>query len=241
MGRPSKLQRALEDLLGRRAPWEAEDEARELLYGICLASGVEEGTCDKIDYSYRWAIADYYAGVTGADREKALKGIEEVMGRFELKGRCLVEKGVSVEDPSVCEGDPGEGLVVVGSRMQLFVNRLARGAVVRAGGSCAAAVGAMNAWSLRALRKLRAGRRGLLDHDEYGAVFAVGRCSLGDLPRLAEEALDLHYRGVYEDCKIVWGDSEMSWEETEAALIAEDEELEDCLKLLRELEGGGRA
>jgi hypothetical protein len=151
---------------------------------------------------------------------------------------------VEVEDPSVCEGDPGEGLVIVGSRMQFFVNRQARGAVARVGGVCAVAVGASSAWGHWALDELRSGRLGLLEHDEAGAVLSVGPCRLGDMPRLAEEAADLPYSEVYDRCRIEWEPGESEWEPEEveeARSMAEDEELEEALKLLRELEGGGRA
>jgi len=72
----------------------------------------------------------------------------------------------------------------------------------------------------------------------------VGPCRLGDMPRLAEEAADLSYSEVYDRCRIEWEPGESEWEPEEveeARSMAEDEELEGALKLLRELEGGGRA
>ena len=239
----SRLRKALEDLLAKKAPWETEDETRKLLYGICLASSISESRCDEINSSYRKAVNDYYfASPTEVDREAVAKGIEEVLSRYELKGRCLVEKGVEVEVPSVCEGSLDDGLVIVGSRMQFFVNRSARGAVARLGGACAVAVGDEDAWSYSALEELRAGRRGLLYYEDYGAVFAVGQCNLSDLPKLAEEAWRARYHSIYNGCSIRWEPGESEWEPEEveeAKSIAEDEELERDLKLLRELEGGG--
>jgi len=238
----SGLRKALEDLLAKKAPWETEDATRKLLYGICLASGIGESRCDEINSRYRSAITDYYDDPTKVDREAVAKGIEEVLSRFEFKGRCLVEKGVEVEVPSVCEGSIDDGLVIVGSRMQFFVNRSARGVVARLGGACAVAVGDEEAWSYSALEELRVGRRGLLYYENYGAVFAAGRCSLSDLPKLAEEAQRARYRNIYNGCSIMWEPWESEWEPEEveeAKSIVEDEELERDLKLLRELEGGG--
>ena len=243
---PPRLRKVLGDLLGGKPPWDAEPGALDLFRAACVASSLGEEECDRIYEKCREAMVELtLVEEASKDRYKPVaEAAREVLGRFELRGRCLVERGAEVEDPSVCEGDPGEGLVIVGSRMQFFVNRQARGAVARVGGVCAVAVGASSAWGHWALDELRSGRLGLLEHDEAGAVLSVGPCRLGDMPRLAEEAADLPYSEVYDRCRIEWEPGESEWEPEEveeARSMAEDEELEEALKLLRELEGGGRA
>jgi len=235
------LRKVLEDLLDGKPLWDAEPGTLDLFHAVCTASSVSEEECDRIYDKSREAMMELtFAGKLLEDRYKPVaEAVRNVISRFELKGRCLVEKGVEVEDPSVCEGSLDDGLVIVGSRMQFFVNRQARGAVARVGGMCAVAVGASSAWGHWALDKLRSGRLGLLEYDEVGAVLSVGTCGLGDLPRLAEEAADLTYSEVYDGCRIEWG---REGEETEEELEAEEEaewgELEECLKILKRFEGG---
>jgi hypothetical protein len=238
---PPRLRKVLEDLLDGKPPWDAEPGTLDLFHAACTASSVSEEECDRIYDKSREAMMELtFAGKLLEDRYKPVaEAVRKVISRFELKGRCLVEKGVSVEDPSVCEGSIDDGLVIVGSRMQFFVNRQARGAVARVGDACAVAVGASSAWGHWALDKLRSGRLGLLEYDEVGAVLSVGTCGLGDLPRLAEEAAILTYSEVYDGCRIEWG---REGEETEEELEAEEEaewgELEECLKILKRFEGG---
>jgi hypothetical protein len=161
-----------------------------------------------------------------------MEKVDEVLGRFELRGRCLVEKGVRVDDPSICEGDPGRGLLVVGSRMQFFVDRWVRGVGARAGGMCAVAVGESSAWAPWVLGRLETGEPGLLEYNATGAVL-LAPCGLGDLPRLAERAAEVgDYENIYDSCKAGWGG-----EEEDVVVKAEQGELEDCLRALRELEG----
>jgi hypothetical protein len=245
-GEQSRLRAALEHLLRRRLPWKAEEKAGvlDLLYHICVAAGIDEGRCADIRYSYKEAMAvkpgpGAASRVTAAFKlREAMEKVNEVLGRFELRGRCLVEKGVGVEDPSICEGDLDSGLLVIGSRMQFFVDGRVRGAVARAGGVCSVAVGESSAWAPWVLDELKAGRLGLLNYDEDGAVILVP-CGLGDVPRLAGRAAEMRYREIYEEiysmCK-AFGDDRA---ESEALSKAEKLELDSCLELLGALEGGG--
>ena len=242
---PSRLRAALEHLLKRRLPWKAgeESDVPNLLYHVCIAAGISEDECADIMVDYKEAMAtkpgpDALSRVAAAFKlREVMKGVNEVLGRFELRGRCLVEKGVRVDDPSICEGDLDSGLVIIGSRMQFFVDGRVRGAVARAGGVCAVAVGESDAWKTWVLDGLKAGAPGLLDYDGGGAIILVP-CGLGDLPRLAERAAEVSdYGEVYESCKV---ESDGGWEtpeEADAELIAEQEELEGCLRALKELEG----
>jgi hypothetical protein len=191
-----------------------------LLYTVCISSSLSKEECDRVYWHSYWRSGEEL-------KETAM----EVLGRFELRGRCLVERGVSVEDPSVCEGSLDGGLLVVGSRMQFFVDGKVRNTVARVGDLCAVAVGGgLYDW---ALDELKAGRTGLLDYDGSVAQISVKGCRVEDMPRLAERAAKTPYREIYKICAEI-GDEKAKRE-------AEEMELEDCLKLLRELEGGGRA
>jgi len=233
---PPRLRRVLGDLLGGKPPWDAEPGALDLFRAVCVASSVGEDECDRIYEKCREAMVELtLAGEASRDRYKPVaEAAREVLDRFELRGRCLVERGVEVEDPSVCEGDPGEGLVIVGSRMQFFVNRQARGAVARVGGMCAVAIdrGELDDW---ALRELKAGRTGLLKHDSVAALISVRGCRVEDMPRLAERAAEMPYREIFESCG-AFGDERA---ESEALSKAEELELNSCLELLGVLERGG--
>jgi hypothetical protein len=225
-GKPSRLRSALEALLGRGNPWEERD-ADDLIYGICLASGIGEERCEEVYATVHDAMLEYALGGEPESRDKALRGIREVMERFELRGSCLVERGVEVGDPSLCEGSVDGGLVVMGSRMQLSVDGSLRSAAVRVNGVCAVGVGGGFPWMPWVLKRLRSGARGLIGYDEAGAVFAVGQCGIGDLPRLVGEASGLKYEDVYYDCRVATG------EEEDAEFEAMDEEYEDALRVLR--------
>jgi hypothetical protein len=135
--------------------------------------------------------------------------IELIMSGFELKGRCLIKKGVSVEDPSVCEGSVDDGLVVVGRGMQFFVNRDFRSAVYRVDGACTVAVGAVpNLYEIETVSKAK--KPGVAACYKSTAYVAVGPCSFSDLPKLAEKAADLaegRYSEIYERCHQRWKDA----------------------------------
>jgi hypothetical protein len=220
---PFKLRRALGALLGTEPARGAEPGALDLLYAACISSGLGEDECDRIYWRSYWRSGEELREAAG-----------EVLDRFELRGRCLVEKGVGVEDPSVCEGSLDGGLLIVGSRMQFFVDGEMRNAVARVGDLCAVAIGSGRLGD-RALRELKAGRTGLLEHDGATALISVRGCRLGDMPRLAERAAEMPYREIFKSCE-PFGDEEA---EGEALSKAERLELERCLELLGMLEMGG--
>jgi len=221
--KPSKLRRALGALLGAEPAGDAEPGALNLLYAACVASSLGEEECDRIYWRSYWRSG-----------EELREAAREVLGRFELRGRCLVERGVGVEDPAVCEGGADGGLLIVGSRMQFFVDGEARTTVARAGDLCAVAIdrGELDDW---ALRELKAGRTGLLKHDGVAALISVRGCRVEDMPRLAERAAKMPYREIFESC-VAFGDERA---ESEALSKAEELELNSCLELLGVLERGG--
>jgi hypothetical protein len=240
--KPSRLRAALEHLLGRSPPWEAGWEAGvpDLLYHVCLAAGIHEDRCADIMREYKEAMAfepgpDALSRVTAAFKLRTvMEKVNEVLDRFELRGRCLVEKGVGVKDPSVCEGDLDGGLLIVGSGMQFLVDGEVRTAVARMGDLCAVALGRgeVGYW---ALDELKAGRAGLLGHDGSYAVISVRGCRVEDMPRLAERAAKVPYREIFKRCE-AFGDEAA---EGKALSKAEEREIDECLKLLGELERGG--
>ena len=230
------MRRVLGDLLGGKPPWDAEPGALDLFRAACVASSVGEEECDRIYEKCREAMVELtLAEEVSKDRYKPVaEAAREVLGRFELRGRCLVERGVGVEDPAVCEGGADGGLLIVGSRMQFFVDGEARTTVARAGDLCAVAIdrGELDDW---ALRELKAGRTGLLKHDGVAALISVRGCRVEDMPRLAERAAKMPYREIFESC-VAFGDEGA---ESEALSKAEELELNSCLELLGVLERGG--
>jgi hypothetical protein len=209
--------------LGTEPARGAELGALNLLYTACISSSLDKEECDRIYWRSYWGSG-----------EELREAAREVLGRFELRGRCLVEKGASVEDPSVCEGSVDGGLLIVGSRMQFFVDGKVRKTVARVGDLCAVAVGGgeLDDW---ALDELKAGRTGLLKHDGAAAMISVKGCRVEDMPMLAERAAKTPYREIFKGCE-VFGEEEA---ESEALSKAEELELDSCLGLLGALERGG--
>jgi len=165
--------------------------------------------------------------------------IELFMSGFELKGRCLVKRGVSVEDPSVCDGSLDDGLVIVGSRMQVFIDRELRSAVYRVGGACTVTIGDVldfiNIGTEAASRR----KPGIVWSHEKTACVAVGPCSFSDLPKLAEKAAALaegKYSEIRERCRQRW----KSASSEEVVSLVRELTHKRHLDLLEELEEGER-
>jgi 3-deoxy-D-arabino-heptulosonate 7-phosphate (DAHP) synthase len=165
--------------------------------------------------------------------------IELLMRGFELKGRCLIKKGVSVEDPSVCEGSLDDGLVIVGSRMQVFIDRELRSAVYRVGGACTVTIGDVLDFINVGAEVLSRRKPGIVLSHEKTACVAVGPCSFSDLPKLAEKAAALaegRYSEIYERCHQRWKDARSE----EVVSLVEELTHKRHLDLLEELEEGER-
>ena len=204
-----------------------------LFSNICASvarSKLEEQVCVDLvgDFMKNWS------GLRStADR------IKMFMGMFELKGRCLVKKGVEVEDPSVCEGSVDDGLVIVGSRMQVLINRDLSSAVYRVDGSCAVAVGEVpNLYGIETISKAR--KPGVVACYKGLAHVAVGPCSFSDLPKLAEKAAALaegKYSEIYERCYQRWRDASGE----EVVSLVRELTYKRHLDLLEELEEGERS
>jgi len=224
----------LEVALGKRGPWD-ELRSDEFVYGICLASSIDEKRCSEIYEDIKGTVYSHVFNVDQKTRENAVRGVREVMERFEVKGSCLVERGVKVEDPSVCEGDINERLTVIGSRMQFTVDSSFHNVAIRSNGSCIISIGNDRPFGSLEIRRLRAGKPGLIGYDEVSASFMVGQCSPSDLPNLVKEAEELDYSDVYYDCRIDtnWDDEYKPPEVEEAEYEAIDEEYEDVLRVLR--------
>jgi hypothetical protein len=161
------------------------------------------------------------------------------MGMLELRGRCLVKKGVEVEDPSVCEGSVDGGLVVVGSRMQVFIDRELRSAVYRVGGMCAVTIGKVPD-SIEEIEAVSGKKPGIVWSHEKTAYVAVGPCSFSDLPELAERAAALaegKYSEIYERCRQRW----KSASSEEVVSLVRELTRKRHLDLLEELEEGERS
>jgi hypothetical protein len=177
-------------------------------------------------------LVNHWSGLSSvADR------IEMFMSGFELRGRCLVKKGVSVEDPSVCEGSVDGGLLIVGSRMQVFINRDLGSAVYRVDGACTVTVGEVSDMAgIEAVSKAR--KPGIIDCYKGIARVAVGPCSFSDLPKLAEKAADLaegKYAEIYERCYQRWKHASGG----ELASLVEELAFKRHIDLLEELGEGG--
>ena len=229
------LRSALEYLL--QPPSEGDRErvraAGILFISVCSSAAPSEHDRKRcVDLAYD-LLSHWNNHVSAALR------IEWFMRHFELRGRCLVEKGVGVDDPSVCEGDPDSGLLVVGSRMQAFIGRGLRSAVYRVGGACTVVIGGVPT-DLYEIEAAAGGRRpGLTRYHERGAYVAVGPCSLGDLPRLAERAAALaegEYSKIYKRCHQRW----RSASSEELASLVRELTHRRHLDLLEELERGER-
>ncbi|MCI4408742.1 MAG: hypothetical protein JHC26_06595 [Thermofilum sp.] len=235
MSPPSmKLHNLLEVALGKKSPWD-ERKSDEFIYGVCLASSIDEKRCDEIYENVHNTMYGYLFDVDQKTRENAVRGVKEVMDRFEVKGSCLVERGVKIEDPSVCEGDINERLTVIGSRMQFSVDSSFHNIAIRSNGSCAVSISEDSPFRSLNIRELRAGKPRLIGYDEVGASFMVGQCGLSDLPNLVKDAEKLNYGDVYYDCRINtdWDDEYKSPEVEDAEYEAIDEEYEDMLRILR--------
>jgi hypothetical protein len=235
MGNKSiKLHDLLEVVFGKRGPWD-EHRSDELVYGICLASSIDEKRCKEIYEDVHETMFGHVVEVDQKTRENAVRGIKEVMDRFEVKGSCLVERGVEIEDPSVCEGDIDERLTVIGSKMQFSVDSSFHNMAIRFNGACVVSKGDESPLKPWNLKKLQSSRRGLIEYDEVSAVFSVGRCSISDLPNLVREVEELDYGDVFHECEVPtgWNDETKTIEEEEAEYSAIDEEYEDVLKILR--------
>lgn len=198
-------------------------QAFKLLEAACLASTGDPQRCRL--------LADRL-------RDHALFGerldageVGEVLDRFELRGSCLVERGVEV-DPRACRG--GGGLLVVGRRgAALLLRGSAAGLALE--GECAVAVGqadALDAAFQRSLRGLKPVEEGLLEAWQGGAVVGIGACGPERLAELAvrlERAGD-RYPKLYRECT----------SEAERRVDLDrvlEEEVEECGRLLA---GGGR-
>ena len=229
-----KLHNMLEVFMGKKKPWD-ERETDELVYGVCLASSIDEERCEEIYGAIKDAEYVHVFEISPETRENAVRAVNEVMERFEIKGSCLVERGVNVEDPSLCEGDINERMTVIGSRMQFSVDSSLHNMVIRLNGTCTVSTGEETPLKPYNIRRMRSGKRGLLGYDEVGAIFTVGQCSLSDLPHLLEETRKLDYDDVYYDCRINtnWDDEYKSPELEDAEYEAIDEEYEDVLRILR--------
>ncbi|WP_288007631.1 hypothetical protein [Thermofilum sp.] len=191
-----KLHDMLDVIFGKKRPWD-EYRSEELVYGVCLASSIDEERCKEIYDDVHDTMFGNVVEVDPKIRENAVRGVKEVMERFEVRGSCLVEKGVKIEDPSVCEGDINERLTVIGSRMQFSVDSSFHNMAIRFNGTCIVGKGEempLKPWNLR---KLHSSRLGLIEYDEASAVFSVGRCNINDLPNLVKEAEELDYGDVY--------------------------------------------
>jgi hypothetical protein len=165
--------------------------------------------------------------------------IELLMSGFELKGRCLVKRGVSVEDPSVCEGSLDDGLVIVGSRMQVFIDRELRSAVYRVGGACTVTIGDVLDFIDVGAEVLSRRKPGIVWSHKKTACVAVGPCSFSDLPKLAEKAAALaegRYSEIHERCHQRW----KSASSEEVASLVRELTHKRHLDLLEELEEGER-
>jgi hypothetical protein len=229
-----KLHNMLEVFMGKKKPWE-ERETDELVYGVCLASSIDEERCKEIYSAIKDAKYVHVFEISPEMRENAVRAVNEVMERFEIKGSCLVERGVNVEDPSVCGGDIDERMTVIGSRMQFSVDSSLHNMVIRFNGACIVSTGEETPLKPYNIRRLRSGKRGLLGYDEVNAIFSVGQCGLSDLPRLLEETKKLNYGDVYYECRVneSWDEESKSPEEEDAEYEAIDEEYENVLKILR--------
>jgi hypothetical protein len=131
--------------------------------------------------------------------------VETLMGRFELRGRCLVERGVGVEDPAVCEGGVDGGLLIIGRGMQALIGRDFSYAVHRVDGVCTMTIGDVP--DIEGISATLERGRGLIWSTRRAARVAVGPCSISDLPRLAEAAAELakgKYSEIYERCSQRW-------------------------------------
>lgn len=229
------LRSALEHLhrLGSLAGEVPAPAIATLFSNICasVAQGkLEEQVCVDLagDFMKNWS------GLWGiADR------LKRFMDMFELKGRCLVKKGVEVEDPSVCEDSVDGGLLVVGSRMQVFIDRELRSAVYRVGGACTVAIGEVpDITAIEAMLKTR--KPGIISCYKGHARIAVGPCSFSDLPKLAEKAAALadgRYSEIYERCHQRW----KSASNEEVVSLARELTHKRHLDLLEELEEGERS
>jgi hypothetical protein len=229
------LRSALEYLRRLRSP--AEDAALmhaagTLFSNICASvagSEYERRAC--LDLAGE--LAEHWSGLSSV-----AKRIELLMSGFELKGRCLVKRGVSVEDPSVCEGSVDGGLLIVGSRMQVFIDRELRSAVYRVGGVCTVTIGEVP--DFIGIEAVSRKKPGIVWSLERTACVAVGPCSFSDLPKLAEKATALaegRYSEIYERCHQRWKGA--SGEEV-ASLVRELTHKRH-LDLLEELEEGERS
>ena len=197
-------------------------QAFKLLEAACLASTGDPQRCRL--------LADRL-------RDHALFGerldageVGEVLGRFELRGSCLVERGVEV-DPRACRGG---GLLVVG-RMGAALLLGGSAAGLALGGECAVAVGradALDAAFQRSLRGLKPVEEGLLEAWRGGAVVGIGACKPERLAELAGrlERAGGRYPKLYGECT----------SEAERRVDLDrvlEEEVGDCRRLLS---GGGR-
>jgi hypothetical protein len=204
-----------------------------LFSNICASvaqSKLEEQVCVDLvgDFMKNWSGL---RGIAGR--------LKMFMGMFELKGRCLVKRGVEVEDPSACEGSLDGGLLIVGSRMQVFIDRELRSAVYRVDGSCAVAIGEIpSLYGIETLSKAK--KPGVVACYEGLAHVAVGPCSFSDLPKLAEKAINLaegKYSEIYKRCYQKWRDA--SGEEVSSLL--RELAFKRHIDLLEELEEGERS
>jgi len=203
-----------------------------LLSNICVSvaqSDLERRVCVDL-------VGDFMKNWSGL--RSAADRVETFMGRFELRGRCLVEKGVEVEDPSVCAGSVDDGLVIVGRGMQVVLNRDLRSAVYRVDGSCAVAIGEIpSLYGIETMSKAR--KPGVIACYEGLAHVAVGRCSFSDLPKLAEKAAALaggRYSEIYKRCYQKWRDASGE----EVVSLVEELTHKRHLDLLEELGEGER-
>jgi len=230
-----RLRRALEYL---RRPRSLADEvpastASILFLNVCASVAESE-------YEKRFCldlVGDFMKHLGGlldvADR------IELLMRGFELKGRCLIKKGVSVEDPSVCEGSLDDGLVIVGSRMQVFIDRELRSAVYRVGGACTVTIGDVLDFINVGAEALTRREPGIVLSHVKTAYVAVGPCSFSDLPKLAEKATALaegKYSEIRERCRQRW----KSASGEEVMSLVRELTHKRHLDLLEELEKGER-
>jgi hypothetical protein len=229
------LRSALEHLLrlGSLAGEVPAPTIATLLSNICASvarSDLERQACVDLvgDFMKNWR------GLRGAANR-----IEMFMGRFELRGRCLVERGVEVEDPSVCEGSVDDGLVVVGSRMQVFIDRELRSAVYRVGGACTVTIGDVLDFIDVGAEALSRREPGIVWSHVKTACVAVGPCSFSDLPKLAEKATALaegKYSEIRERCRQRW----KSASGEEVVSLVRELTHKRHLDLLEELEEGER-
>jgi len=233
-GSSMKLHNMLEVFIGKKKPWD-ESDTDELVYGVCLASSIDEERCEEIYSAIQDANYVHVFEISPEIRDNAVRAVNEVMERFEMKGSCLVERGVNVEDPSVCEDDINERMTVIGSRMQFSVDSSLHNMVIRLNGTCIVSTGEETPLKPYNIRKMRSGKRGLIGYDEVGAIFSVGQCNISDLPRLLEETRKLDYGDVYYECRVneSWDEEYKSPEEQDAEFEAMDEEYENVLRILR--------